>query len=197
MIAFISGILRAVGADHAVIETGGVGFQIFAPRNVLGSLAAIGEPAMLYTHLLVREDLLALYGFATTEQRTLFETLLGVTGIGPKVALSMMGAIGPDELRMAVAGGDTARLARIPGIGKKTAERLVLELKGKLDLRGIATAPAASPAVAAVNTELVSMLTSLGFSAAEASAAVNALPADAPPDLEERLRLALRYFGGV
>lgn len=197
MIAFISGTLQSVGADHAVIETGGVGFQIYAPRNVLGSLGAVGEPALLYTHLLVREDLLALYGFATTEQRTLFETLLGVTGIGPKVALSIMGAIAPDELRTAVAGGDTARLARIPGIGKKTAERLALELKGKLDLRGLIVAPVATPAVAAINNELHSMLTSLGFSAAEAAAAVNALPTDAPPDLEERLRLALRYFGGA
>lgn len=196
MIASVRGKLIFVGVDHAVVETGGVGFLVFAPRPVLGALGELGAEVLLYTHLHIREDILQLYGFASTDQRHLFETLLSVSGIGPKVALSMLSAAQPDELRLAIAGGDTARLSRVPGIGKKTAERLVLELKGKIDIKGLA-APAATPAQAAANAELAEMLASLGFSAAEANAAIAALPADAPPELEDRLRLALRYFGGA
>ena len=195
MIASIRGTLLFVGVDHAVVETGGVGFQIFAPRNVLGALGEIGAEVRFYTHLHIREDLLALYGFASTDQRHLFETLLGVSGIGPKVALSLLSSSPADELRAAIAGGDTARLSRVPGIGKKTAERLVLELRGKLDVKGLP--PAATPAAQAANTELAEMLVSLGFSAAEASSAIAALPADAPNTIEDRLRLALRFFGGA
>jgi Holliday junction DNA helicase RuvA len=196
MIASIRGTLLAVGVDHAIVETGGVGFLIFAPRTVLGALGEMGSAVTLYTHLHIREDALALYGFASIEQRQLFEQLIGVTGIGPKVGLSLLSSATPDELRMAIAGGDTARLARVPGIGKKTAERLVLELKGKLGAVALPAA-AATPALMAVNNELAEMLVSLGFSSAEAASAIGALPADAPPELEERLRLALRYFGGA
>ncbi|MFL5807417.1 MAG: Holliday junction branch migration protein RuvA [Roseiflexaceae bacterium] len=196
MIASIRGKLIFVGIDHCVVETGGVGFLIYAPRNVLGALGEIGGEVLLYTHLHIREDLLALYGFASTDQRHLFETLLGVTGIGPKVALSLLSAAPSDELRATIATGDTTRLSRVPGIGKKTAERLVLELRGKLDIKGLPAPSAATPALMQLNNELAEMLVSLGFSAAEASAAIAALPTDAPPELEERLRLALRYFGG-
>jgi Holliday junction DNA helicase RuvA len=196
MIASLRGTLLFVGLDHAVIETGGVGFQVFAPRPVLGGLGEPGTEVLLYTHLHIREDLLQLYGFASQDQRHLFETLLGVSGIGPKVALSLLSSAAPDELRLAIGAGDTARLSRVPGIGKKTAERLVLELKGKIGIKGLPALAAATPALAAANAELSDMLMSLGFSAAEAAAAITALPADAPPDLEERLRLALRYFGG-
>lgn len=198
MIASIRGTLLFIGVDHVVIETGGVGFQIFAPRNVLGALGEVGGEVRLYTHLHIREDLLALYGFGSTDQRHLFETLLGVSGIGPKVALSLISSAPADELRATIAAGDTAKLARVPGIGKKTAERLTLELRGKFDIKGLPSAAVgAAPAVLAANTELAEMLVSLGFSAAEANAAIAALPADAPAALEERLRLALRYFGGV
>jgi holliday junction DNA helicase RuvA len=197
MIASVRGKLIFVGLDHAVLETGGVGFHIFAPRPVLGALGELGSEVLLYTYLHIREDLLQLYGFESPNQRHLFETLLAVSGIGPKVALSLLSSAAPDELRMAIASGDTARLSRVPGIGKKTAERLVLELKGKLDLKGLPVSSTATPAQTAANAELAEMLVSLGFSAAEAANAIAALPADAPPDLEERLRLALRYFGGA
>ncbi|MEN9938725.1 MAG: hypothetical protein RLZZ387_5304 [Chloroflexota bacterium] len=197
MIASVRGKLIFVGLDHAVVETGGVGFHVFAPRSVLGGLGELGDEVLLYTHLHIREDLLQLYGFASPNQRHLFETLLGVSGIGPKVALSLLSSATPDELRLAIASGDTARLSRVPGIGKKTAERLVLELRGKIDTKGLPAFAAATPAQAAANSELSEMLVSLGFSASEASAAIAALPADAPAELEERLRLALRYFGGA
>ena len=195
MITSVRGILLFVGVDYAVVETGGVGLMIYAPRNVLGALGEIGGEVRFYTHLHIREDLLALYGFASPDQRHLFETLLGISGIGPKVALSLLSSAPPDELRATIAGGDTTRLSRIPGIGKKTAERLVLELRGKLELKGVPAPSGATPALMALNNELAEMLIGLGFTAAETSAAIAALPADAPPELEERLRLALRYFG--
>jgi Holliday junction DNA helicase RuvA len=197
MIASIRGALLFVGVDHAVVETGGVGLLVFAPRNVLGALGEIGAEVRLYTHLHIREDVLALYGFASPDQRHLFETLISVSGVGPKVALSLLSSGSSEEVRVAIAGGDTARLARVPGIGKKTAERLTLELRGKLDVKGLPAAAGATPALMAVNSELAEMLVGLGFSAAEASSAIAALPADAPPELEDRLRLALRYFGGA
>lgn len=197
MIASIRGNLLFVGVDHAVIEAGGIGWLVFAPRPVLGGLGEIGKEARLYTYFHVREDAMVLYGFATTDQRYLFETLISVSGVGPKVALSMLSAAQPDELRFAIAAGDTARLSKVPGIGKKTAERLVLELKDKLDLKGLPVPQGSTSAATAANAELAEMLVGLGFSAAEAQSAIAALPADAPPDLEERLRLALRYFGGA
>lgn len=195
MIASVRGTLIAIAADHAVIETGGVGWMIYAPRQVLAALGDVGTEARLFTYLLVREDALTLYGFESVEQRQLFETLLSVTGVGPQAALNLLSSGTTDELRLAIATGDVARLARTPRIGKKLAERLVLELKGKLDIKGLSAAPGVSPAVAAANAELSEMLVSLGFSSAEAATAIAALPPDAPLDLEERLRLALRYFG--
>ncbi|NTU81646.1 MAG: Holliday junction branch migration protein RuvA [Chloroflexales bacterium] len=198
MIASLRGTLIHIGADHLVLETGGVGYLVYAPRTVLGAVGAVGEPAFLYTVLIVREDSMTLYGFATVEQRQLFESFLTVSGVGPKVALGLLSAGAPDEIRGAIAQGDTARLARVPGIGKKTADRLVLELKGKLELKGLPVAAVGTPpAAVAVNNELADLLLSLGYSGAEAAAAIAALPAEAPADLEERLRLALRYFGSA
>jgi Holliday junction DNA helicase RuvA len=194
--AFIRGTLHTIGVDHAVLEAGGVGYLIYAPRRVLAELGEPGQEACLYTHLHVREDAMALYGFRTPDELRLFTALIGVTGIGPTVALRMLSAATPSELQLAIANGDTKVLARVPGIGQKTAARLVLELKGKLDLSAL-QGQVAVPALAGVNSDLSDMLVGLGFSAAEAASAIASLPADAPPDLEERLRLALRYFGGA
>lgn len=200
MIASLRGNLLAAGIDYAIVETGGVGFQVYAPRPVLQSLGAAGGEVLLYTYLHVREDALVLYGFESLEQRAFFETLIGVTGVGPRMALGLLSAAPIDQLHLAIANENTAVLAQVPGIGKKTAARLVLELKGKLDLSKLGlSAPSAAPGsgVAALNAELQEVLTSLGYSALEAQSAVAALPADAPHELEERLRLALRYFGGA
>src|SRR5262249_7430055 len=196
MIASVRGTLLFIGVDHAVVETGGGGVLGYSPRNVLGALGGIGGEVGGFTHPHILVGGLGVCVVAPPHPPPLFLTPLGVRGVGPKVALSMLSSAPPDELRAAIAGGDTARLARVPGIGKKTAERLVLELRGKLDLKGL-PAVGATPALMAVNAELAEMLVGLGFSAAEASAAIAALPADAPAELDERLRLALRYFGGA
>jgi Holliday junction DNA helicase RuvA len=198
MIASLRGNLLATGSDYAIIDTGGVGYQVFVPRPVLEGLGHAGTPVQVYTYLHVREDALVLYGFASLEQRAFFETLIGVTGIGPRMALGLLSAAPLDQIQLAIASENTALLSQVPGIGKKTAARLVLELKGKLDLTKLPTTIAANaPAASALNAELQEVLTSLGYSALEAQSAVSSIPADAPPDLEERLRLALRYFGGV
>lgn len=201
MIASLRGTLLASSTDYAIIETGGVGYQVYAPRPVLQSLSAAEGAILVYTYLHVREDALVLYGFASMEQRAFFETLIGVTGVGPRMALGLLSAAPLDQLQLAIAHENTTLLAQVPGIGKKTAARLVLELKGKLDLSklGLHTpAPSGSTSAnAALGAELQEILISLGYSALEAQSAVSALPADAPPELEERLRLALRYFGGA
>jgi holliday junction DNA helicase RuvA len=198
MIASLRGTLLATSADSAIIDTGGVGYQVFVPRPVLEGLGQIGSTVQVFTYLHVREDALVLYGFASPEQRAFFETLIGVTGVGPRMALGLLSAAPLDQIQLAIASENVAILSQVPGIGKKTAARLVLELKGKLDLSKLPTTVAvATPAISALNAELQEVLTSLGYSALEAQSAVSALPADAPPDLEERLRLALRYFGGV
>jgi Holliday junction DNA helicase RuvA len=201
MIASLRGTLLSTGVDHAIVETGGVGYLVFAPRPVLGALPSVGEEVRFHTYLVVREDALTLFGFASLQQRALFELLLSVSGVGPKVALNLIGGVQPDELRAAVAQNDTARLARVPGIGKKMSERLVLELRGKLDIKGLPQAATATvgatAATMSVNNELIELLVSLGYSVAEASGAVAALPADAPNELEDRLRLALRQLGSV
>ncbi|MDQ5854421.1 MAG: Holliday junction branch migration protein RuvA [Chloroflexota bacterium] len=197
MIAALRGTLLAVGADYAVIEAGGVGYQVWAPRGVLQSLPEVGDEARLHTYLLVREDALLLYGFATQAERSFFELLLTVTGVGPRVALSLMSSVPLDQLQVAIASENATLLAQVPGIGKKTAARLILELKSKMNLDALPALASATGAAAHTNTEVQEILQSLGYSAAEAQAAVASLPADAPVELEERLRLALRYFGGA
>lgn len=195
MIAAIRGTLLSVGVDHVIVEAGGIGYQVFAPRTVLGGIGTVGDEVRLLTYLKVSEDALTLYGFLTADQRALFETLLSVSGVGPKVAMNLLSSTSTDDLRNIIAGGDTTRLSRVPGVGKKTADRLVLELRTKVAVRGGPLPAGVSPAAASANNELAEMLVSLGFSAAEAGAAIASLPSDAPPELEERLRLALRYFG--
>jgi holliday junction DNA helicase RuvA len=197
MIASVRGTLLAVELDHLVVEVGGVGLQVFAARNVLAAAGPLGEPIFLQTVLIVREDALTLYGFTSDDQRRLFHQLLAVSGVGPRVALNLIGSAAPGDLRLMIAQGDLTQLARVPGIGKKTAERIVLELKGKIDLRGTPAATVAAAAAPSVDRELLDLLVSLGYSATEAAQAVNALPADAPTELEARLRLALRTFGTV
>ena len=187
-----------MGADYAVIEAGGVGYQVWAPRGVLQELGQVGDEARVHTYLLVREDALLLYGFATLAERSFFEQLLTVTGVGPKVALSLMSSVPLDQLQLAIATENATLLSQVPGVGKKTAARLILELKSKIALGAVVpTFASAPPGLAQTNAEVQEVLQSLGYSAAEAQAAVAALPSDASPELEERLRLALRYFGGV
>lgn len=191
MIATLSGMLTAIGKDSLVVQVGGVGFQVFVPRTLLDGLEGPGQGVTLYTHLHVRENELTLYGCSSEEELALFRLLQTVPGIGPKAALSLLSFLPPDRLRAAIAQGDEAMLARVPGIGARTAKKLVFDLKDKL-AAGLPTG-APPPALAEADADLVAALTGLGYSLAEAQEAIRALPRE-PLPLEERVRLALTYF---
>ncbi len=132
MIASLNGKLESLGGDSAIINVGGVGFRVYMPTAALSTLGKPGDAVKVFTHLHVREDNIALYGFASTEELWLFETLLGVTGLGPKLSLAMLSALSPEQITMAIATGSIDMLDMIPGIGKKVASRIILELKEKI-----------------------------------------------------------------
>ena len=194
MIAMVSGPIAASGSDYVIVDTHGVGYMVYVPKPLLARLND-GDQVTLYTNLVVREDSLTLYGFESWVQRLLFDQLLAVSGIGPKVAMNLLSSLSPDDLRTALASGDVVRLSTVPGIGRKTAERMVLELKGKIDPRGILAG--STGATGGRDSELIDILMGLGYSIAEANAAVASIPASAPDSIDDRIRLALRYFGGL
>lgn len=191
MIAGIKGTVELLGPDHVIVGVGGVSLRVFAPTSTLGQVGAVGETVRLHTHLYLREDNLALYGFATADELRLFELLLGVTGIGPRAALSLLSALPPRDLAAAIASGNADRLTHVPGIGKKTAGRLILELKGKVESQ---LAAGTVPAPTAGQGEVIAALVALGFSAAEAASAAAAAGDTAGLGTEEHLRLALRQL---
>ena len=193
MIASLRGRLESVAADAAIINVGGIGFQVYMPTTDLSSLGATGHEVMVFTHLHVREDNLSLFGFATADELWLFDTFLGVTGLGPKLALAILSALTPEQVTTAIATGSADMLDMVPGIGRKLANRIILELKEKIGAGLIATT---ATGAARENTDVLAALTSLGYSAAEAVKAVASLPADSDLELEEKVRLALRYSGG-
>ncbi len=193
MIASLKGKLELLGIDWAVINVGGIGLQVFMPTPTLSTLGSVGGEVKLYTHLHLREDNATIYGFASTEELELFKTLINVSGLGPRLALSMLSAMDIEQLTMAIATGNAELLTGIPGIGKKMASRLVLELKDKIAI-GLVTTPVAE--LAQENADVLSALTSLGYSASEATRALASLPRDQELSLEERVKLALAYFGG-
>ena len=193
MIASLHGKLESLGSEWAIINVGGIGFQVYMPTSTLSILGAIGEEVKLYTHLHLREDNATLYGFASADELGLFQTLISVSGLGPKLALAMLSAMNVEKLTMAIATGSTDLLTVIPGIGKKVANRLILELKEKI---GVGWLGAPATQIAQENTDVLAALTSLGYSVAEANRAVATLPPSSDLTLEEKLKLALQYFGG-
>jgi Holliday junction DNA helicase RuvA len=192
MISSLSGRLESVGTDSAIVNVGGVGFQVFMPTSALSTLGAPGSEVKVFTHLQVREDNLSLYGFSTSEDLWLFETLIGVSGLGPRLALAILSSLNSEQIAMAIATGNVDMLDMVPGIGKRVATRIVLELKEKVGAGWIAIP---GMQIAQENTDVLAALTSLGYSAAEATKAIATLPADSPLDLEEKIKLALQYFG--
>lgn len=193
MIAGLHGTLESLGSDWAIINVGGISFQVYMPTSTMSTLGAIGKKVKLFTHLQLREDIAILYGFATADELRLFQTLTSVSGIGPKLALAMLSAMHVEQLTMAIATGSTDLLTTVPGIGNKTANRIILELKDKISA-GWITTPALQ--IAQENTDVLAALTSLGYSIAEATRAVSTLPSSSDLSLEEKIKLALQYFGG-
>ena len=191
MIATLHGKIQARTDDSLILNVGGVGYRVRVPSPTLAALGAVGSDAMLFTHLHVREDDLSLYGFATEEELRLFEKLLTVSGIGPKVGMGILSSASTDTIRYAIAQGNADALTAFPGIGKKTAQRLVLELKDKIDLSGLGEVSELSP----MDEDVMNALINLGYSGAEATRAARAVPASAKT-VEDRVRIALQYLGG-
>jgi Holliday junction DNA helicase RuvA len=194
VIASVEGKVGAIAADSLVIEVGGIGYRVFAAPSVIAGATAGGK-LKLHTFHLVREDQQALYGFRTPEELGFFNLLLTVTGVGPKVALAIVGSRPPADLQLAIMTGDQAVLVSIPGIGKKLAERIIFELKEKVAAAGVAaSAAAAAVGGGAAETEVVAALQALGYSLAEAREASRTALVDANigGTLEERVKAALR-----
>jgi len=190
MIATLRGEVTQIEDNAIVLEVGGVGLRVFVPSTLRTSLKS-GEAAFLYTHLVVREDALTLYGFESQADRELFNVLLGVDGVGPKVALSVLSTMTLDAIRRAVFADEGELLSRVPGVGKKTAQKMALHLKDKLKPTD---ALAKVAAMSDKDSEVLAALTALGYSVVEAQAAIQSIPKDSSDDVEERLRLALQYF---
>ncbi|MEW6401759.1 MAG: Holliday junction branch migration protein RuvA [Chloroflexota bacterium] len=190
MIATLRGEISQVEDNAIIVEVGGVGLRVFVPAPYRGRVKA-GEAAFLFTHLVVREDALTLYGFESQAERDLFNTILGVDGVGPKVALSVLSTLTPESIQRAVFAEEADLLSRVPGVGKKTAQKMALYLKDKLKPTDVFAGVAA---MSDKDSEVLAALTALGYSVIEAQTAIQSLPKDAPDDTEERLRMALQYF---
>jgi len=190
MIASLSGTIQVIGPDHLVIKVGGVGVRVFVPKTVLEDVGGVGRSIMLHTHLIVREQDLSLYGFETTDDLQLFEVLLTVSGVGPKVALAILSTLSPELLKSAIMREETAVLQRVPGIGKKTAERIMFQLRDRLDLSQVGTSV---PLISDVDADVIDVLTSLGFSIIEAQSALQNLPREVK-NVDDRVQLALQYL---
>lgn len=190
MIVAVRGLLEATGEDWVHVRIGGVSLRVFVPPSAVGELGPVGQEVHLHTHLVVRDDGFTLYGFASPDALRLFQLLLGVGGIGPRLALGLLSALGPYNLAAAIASGDEVALSQVSGVGRKMAGRIVLELGERLQQEGVPVTAAGTP-----DGELVAALMALGYSAQEARQALASpeLSADAP--VEERLRQALQRLG--
>jgi Holliday junction DNA helicase RuvA len=193
MIALVSGTVAVRRMDHVVIDCGGVGYKLAVSSETLRHVPAVGNEVALHAHLVVREDALTLYGFATEEERELFLMLLGVQSVGPKVALAVLSAGPPRQLLAAVAAGDGGRLQAVPGIGKRTAERIIVELREKVG----ASMPEQAITISRASDDPRSLaregLIGLGYSAVEADELLDRVDGDAPEELiAAALRLARR-----
>ncbi len=189
LISSITGTLRGAGADWVDVSVGGVTFRVSMPDTSADGVGRVGEPISLYTSLQVREDSLALFGFPTEDERQTFETLLSISRIGPRLALAMLARFSPESLAQAVEEGDTKALSTVPGVGRRTASRIALELKGKLDL------DFGDGGVSAPDSDLVDALTALGYGDNEAREALSRAAPNGQSD-EDRIRAALEHLAG-
>lgn len=195
MIAFLSGKLAAKSPTWAVVETAGVGFHVFIPVSSFNALGPPGSDVRLLTHLHVREDALQLYGFATEAERRLFLLLISVSGVGPKLAQGILSGISVDEFEAAVRSQDAASLVKVPGVGRKTADRLVLELRDKIGEAHEAGPDASAGMTPSIEDEAVMALVSLGYKRIQAQEAVRkVLKTDPSAPLEETLKRSLRMM---
>ena len=192
MIVSVRGVLEAVGPDWVHLQVGGVTLQVFVPETSIGELGPIGGQISLHTYLRLRDDQLTLYGFTTPASLELFLLLNGVSGVGPRLALALLSSLGASSLNQAIVSGDIAALASATGVGRRTASRIVLDLKGKVE----AQVPGVFADQSSDDVGVISALTALGYSTNEARLAVDNLDRSPEMTLEDRVRLALQQFGG-
>ena len=192
MIATLEGILDYRGNDSIILNVGGIGFQVYVPTSTLSQLGAVKGKVSLYTHLHLREDNVSLYGFVSGEELALFQNLISVSGIGPKAALGLLSALNPEQLVMAISSGNIDLINQAPGIGKKIASRLVVELRGKLEKEW---KDIALP-LGLESADAIAALTGLGYSLTEATNAVSKLPDSEELSLEEKIKMALQQTEG-
>ena len=199
MISFIRGYLSEVYEDSIVIESQGVGFQVGVPSSVISELPPIGSEVKIHTWLQVGENLMALYGFSTKDDLRIFKMLIGVSGIGPKGALAILSTIRPDDLRFAILSGDAKAIAKSPGIGLKTAQKVILELKDKISLEEAVEqkreAAAAGEPLEGAREDALEVLTAFGYSPAEALRAVRQVEITENMSAEAVVKQALRFAG--
>ena len=201
MISYIRGELAFVGEDKVIVDVGGVGYGIFMPLKSLGQLPPCGHEVKIHTYLNVKEDAMQLYGFLTRDALEVFKLVIGVSGIGPKGGLGILSQLSPDDLRFAVMSNDVKAISAAPGIGKKTAEKLILELKDKLSIEdalnhqvdGGETAVLSSAGQEA-QSDAVQALTALGYGSTDALKAVRQVEADENTTVEELLKKALKFL---
>lgn len=200
MYAYIKGELAEINSNHIVIETGGIGYQIFIPGQIFADLPRVGEEMKVYTYLYLREDAMILYGFLTKDDLELFKMLISVSGIGPKGGLAILSTLDADDLRFAILSGDAKTIAKAPGVGGKTAQRVILELKDKMSLeeafekksehinqtKGSGSNP--------IRNDAVMALSALGYSSAESLKAVSAVEITEEMDVEDVLKAALKHM---
>ena len=192
MIASLTGHVIEKDDNSIVIQIGGFGLQVRVPAGIRDEVQ-VGQTVSLHTYLVVRETELTLYGFPTKEEREFFNLLLGVNGVGPRLALAALSTLTPDAIRRAVFNEQTAVFSQVPGVGKTTAGKILLHLKNKIKaVEGLELVAVLDD----VGAEVLAALTALGYSVVEAQAALQSIPKDAPKDVEERLRIALGYFSG-
>lgn len=204
MISYVKGPLIDIWEDMIVVEAGGLGYNIHVPMSVLEALPKAGTQVQIYTSLQVREDAMTLYGFLTRQDLQMFKQLLGVNGIGPKAALGLLSALRSDDLRMAIISGDAKAISRAPGIGPKTAQRVILDLKDKIKMEDIlpggmdpgsgAEAVPAASGMEGAGKEAVEALVALGYSMTEAGKAVRQVEITETMTVEDVLKASLRYL---
>lgn len=190
MIAILRGTVAAIEQDSIVVDVGGVGYQVYVPAPVREKLK-INEALILYTRLVIREDNWSLCGFETREYRDYFNWLMGVNGIGLRLAILILSILSPESIRRAVFSEQAETFCRVPGIGKKTAQKILLYMQDRIPSTD-SLGPVAT--ITDVDSEVLAALTALGYSVVEAQSALQYIPRDAPQDVENRLRLALQYF---
>ncbi len=201
MISFVTGELVDIDDNSAIVENNGIGFRIMMPASVLSRLPAIGSRVKVHTFLYVKEDIMDLYGFMTKDDLKVFKLLITVNGIGPKGALAILSTITPDDLRFAVLSDDVKAISKAPGIGSKTAQKLIIELKDKLKLEDVLERPSEDVMVGADSntaaTEAIMALTTLGYSATEATKAVRMVEGSENMDSETILKQALKKLAFI